>query len=213
MPPRAGDIILLSVFYTLNNVLGRTVCSRHGWHRVNNSSIALAWRLHGNRRVHNMWNGLDSSRVAERYSLEDRLSRVASDVISISTNRTSARCRENVRSRIWRFVEDRRRFPSAILITEANCLTVVKTREISCVLLMLRRHIVLAFLKSLSLISSWSWRVSTIFVRRVDCTLRPLMRSAGLGSLLSIGVVRRHSSAKSRSCPLCFDFFMTRFTV
>ena len=62
---------------------------------------------------------LDSSRAAERYSLDDRLSRVVSDVISVSTDRT--RCREDVRSRIWRFVEDRRRFPSANLLTEANC--------------------------------------------------------------------------------------------
>ena len=148
MPPREGDI--LSVFFTLNNVLGRTVFSRNGCCRVNNSSIALAWRLHGNRRVHNRWDGLDSSRAAERYSLDDRLSRVVPDVISVSTDRTSARCLENVRSRIWRFVEDRRRFPSAILITEANCLTVVKRREISCVLVMLIRHVVLVFLKSLS---------------------------------------------------------------
>ena len=158
MPPRAGDI--LSVVFTLNNVLSRTVCSRHGCRRVKNSSIALAWRLHGNRRVHNRWNGLDSScaaesgldssRAAERYSLDDRLSCVVSDVISVSTDRTSARCRENVRSRIWRFVEDRRRFPSAILITETNSLTVVKRREISCVQVMLIHHVVLTFLKSLS---------------------------------------------------------------
>ena len=161
---------LLSVVFTLNNVLSRTVCSRHGCRRVNNSSIALAWRLHGNHRVHNRWNGLDSSRAAEsgldssraaesgldssraaeRYSLDDRLSCVVSDVISVSTDRTSARCRENVRSRIWRFVEDRRRFPSAILITDANCLTVVKRREISCVLVMLIHHVVLTLLKSLS---------------------------------------------------------------
>ena len=106
MPSRAGDI--LSVFFTLNNVLSRTVCSRHGCRRVNNSSIALAWRLHGNHRVHNRWNGLDSSRAAEsgldssraaesgldssraaeRYSLDDRLSCVVSDVISVSTDRT-----------------------------------------------------------------------------------------------------------------------------
>ena len=153
MPPRAGDI--LSVFFTSNNVLGRTVCSCHGCGSVNNSSIALAWRLHGNRRVHNRWNeldssraaesGLDSSRAAERYSLDDRLSCVVSDVISVSTDRTSARCRENVRSRIWRFVEDRRMFPSAILITEANCLTVVRRRAISCVLVMLIHHVVLTF--------------------------------------------------------------------
>ena len=71
-------------------------------------------------------------------------------MISVSTDRTRARCREDVRSRIWRFVEDRRRFPSAILITEANYLTVVKRREISCVLVMLIRHLVLSFLKSLS---------------------------------------------------------------
>ena len=49
-------------------------------------------------------------------------------MISVSTDSTRARCREDVRSRIWRFVEDRRMFPSAILITEANCLTVVKRR-------------------------------------------------------------------------------------
>ena len=42
-------------------------------------------------------------------------------MISVSTDRTSARCRENVRSRIWRFVEDRRRFPSAILIRLHRC--------------------------------------------------------------------------------------------
>ena len=162
MSSRAGDI--LSVFFTLNNVLSRTVCSHHGCRRVNNSSIALAWRLHGNRRVHNRWNGLDSSyaaesgldssraaesgldssRAAERYSLDDRLSCAVSDVISVSTDRTSARCRENVRSRIWR------RFPSAILISQANCLPVVKRREISCVLVMLIHHVVLTFLKSLS---------------------------------------------------------------
>ena len=64
-----------------------------------------------------------------------------------------------------------------------------------------------------SLISSWSLRVSTIFVRRVDCALRPLRSCAGLGSLLSIGVVRKRNSANSRSCPLCLAFFMTCFTV
>ena len=96
-------------------------------------------------------SGMDSRRDAERYSLDDRLRRVVLDVISVYTDRTRARCREDVRSRIWlRFVEDRRRFPSAILITEANCLTVVKRREISCVLVTLIRHLVLSFLKSLS---------------------------------------------------------------
>ena len=95
-------------------------------------------------------SGLDSCRAAERYSLDDRLSRVVSDVISVSTDRTRAWCREDVRSRIWRFVEHRRRFPSAILITEANCLTVVKRLDISCVLVMLIRHLVLSFLESLS---------------------------------------------------------------
>ena len=68
-------------------------------------------------------------------------------MISVSTDRTRARHREDLRSRIWRFVEDRRRFPSAILITEANCLTVVKRREISCVLVMLIRHLFLSFLE------------------------------------------------------------------
>ena len=85
-----------------------------------------------------------------RYSLDDRLSRVVSDVISVSTDLTSARCCENVRSQIWYFVENHRMFPSVILITEANCLTVVKRWEISCVLIMLIRHRVLSFLKSLS---------------------------------------------------------------
>ena len=47
-------------------------------------------------------SGLDSRRAAERYSLDDRLRRVVLDVISVSTDRTRARCREDVRSRIWR---------------------------------------------------------------------------------------------------------------
>ena len=98
MTPRAGDIY--SIFISLNNVLGRTVCSRHGCRRVHNNSIGLAWRFRVSRRVHNRWNGLDSSRAAKRNSLDDRLSGVVSDVISVSTDRTSARCCENVRSRI-----------------------------------------------------------------------------------------------------------------
>ena len=161
MPPRAGDI--LSVFFTLNHVLGRTVCSRHGCRRDNDSSIALAWRLHGNLRVHNRWNGLDSSRAAESGLASSPAAESGWTAFGLP-NDTLLTTGWVALSRMWF------RFRRVVLVLGVARMydlgfgVLLRTVEVSighldhgselldrfCVLVMLIRHVVLTFLKFLS---------------------------------------------------------------
>ena len=66
MTPRAGDI--WSIFIILNNVLGPSVCSRHGCRRVHNRSSSTQQVERAERQSYSnraAESGLDSSRAAE----------------------------------------------------------------------------------------------------------------------------------------------------